>query len=115
MGESMKRGEIWLAFADERWPVVLLSCEVEDSIETIRIVTPATGNFGDLAVEVLLGRNEGLENEGALRVARARPNAINCHWLLTLSRADLIERVGALSSGKLQELDDALRIGGLSR
>ena len=115
MGEAINRGDIWLAFADERWPVVLLSGEVEHSIEAMRVVTPATGNFGDLAVEVLLGRNEGLENGGALRVARARPNAINCNWLLTLSPADLIERVGALSVAKLHELDNALRIGGLSR
>ena len=115
MGEAINRGDIWLAFADERWPVVLLSGEGEDSMEAMRIVAPATGNFGDLAVEVLLGRNEGLQGAGALRVARARPNAINCNWLLTLSRGDLIERVGALSIAKLQELENALRIGGLSR
>ncbi len=115
MGEPIKRGEIWMVFGEERWLVVLLSCERDESIEAIRIVTPAAQTLGDLAVEVLLGKDEGLQNESALRVARARPNAINCNWLLTLSRKDLIDRIGALSIGKLHELDNALRLGGLSR
>jgi hypothetical protein len=34
---------------------------------------------------------------------------INCDWLVTLPKADLIERAGTLSASKLRALDDALR------
>jgi mRNA interferase MazF len=44
-----------------------------------------------------------------LRVAFPRPGFTPCTWLTTLSRDDLIERAGALSTAKLIEIDDALR------
>ena len=56
---------------------------------------------------------EGLPREGALRVAFPRPGYINCHWLVTLTRADLVEYAGALSPEKLSQLEDALRLADL--
>jgi mRNA interferase MazF len=55
---------------------------------------------------------EGLPCEGVLRFAFPRPGFAPCTWLTTLSREDLIERAGALSSAKLSEIEDALRLGG---
>jgi hypothetical protein len=81
MVETLKRGDIWIAFCAERWLVVLLSCERDENIEAIRIVTPATQKLVELAVEVPLGNDEGLQCEGALRVARqdrTRSTAIGC-------------------------------------
>jgi mRNA interferase MazF len=34
---------------------------------------------------------------------------VNCDWLITLPKSDLIERAGALPHAKLDELDAALR------
>jgi mRNA interferase MazF len=112
--ELLRRGNIWLAFADERWPVLLISSENRGRIDAMRIVPPATQDLGEIAVEVPLGSDEGLQNEGVLRVVQARPDIINCNWLLTVTREDLIDWVGAVSSGKLSEVEKALRFGGLS-
>jgi hypothetical protein len=37
------------------------------------------------------------------------PDSTPCTWLTTLSRDDLIERAGDVSTGKLGEIDDTLR------
>jgi mRNA interferase MazF len=37
------------------------------------------------------------------------PGFTPCTWLTTLTREDLIERAGAVSTTKLSEIDDALR------
>jgi mRNA interferase MazF len=50
-------------------------------------------------VEVKLGRREGLPRECV----------VNCDWLVTVPKDDLVERVGALSPAKLVQLDEALR------
>jgi len=46
---------------------------------------------------------------GVLRFAFPWPGFTPCTWLTTLSRDDLIERAGAVSTAKLSEIDDALR------
>jgi mRNA interferase MazF len=48
---------------------------------------------------VKLGRREGLTRECV----------VNCDWLVTIGKVDLIERAGSLSPAKLQQLDAALR------
>ena len=58
---------------------------------------------------------EGLPFEGVLRFAFPRPGFTPCTWLTTVSRDDLIERAGVLSSAKLSEIEDALRLGELGR
>ncbi|WP_442685524.1 hypothetical protein [Streptomyces pseudogriseolus] len=57
-----------------------------------------------------VGAGEGLPLEGVLRLAFPRPGFTPCTWLTTVSRDDLMERVAVLSSGKLSEIDDALRL-----
>ncbi|MGY0540621.1 type II toxin-antitoxin system PemK/MazF family toxin [Nocardioides sp. YJ-D4] len=109
----MQRGEVWWVEFDERRPVVLLSEEDASGIQVMQVVDPAGVDITGLAVEVAVGATEGLPSEGVLRLALPRPGVTPCTWLTTLSRDDLIERAGALSSAKLDELDDALRLGGL--
>jgi len=58
---------------------------------------------------VAVGVLEGLPFDGVLRFAFPWPGFTPCTWLTTLSRDDLIERAGVLSSAKLSEIDDALR------
>jgi mRNA-degrading endonuclease toxin of MazEF toxin-antitoxin module len=63
------------------------------------VAAPATTSVRGYAVEVEVGRREGL----------GRSCVINCDWLVTLPKADLVERVGALSGSKLNQFDEALR------
>ena len=46
-------------------------------------------------------------------VAFPRLGYFNCHWLVTLTRADLVEYAGAFSREKLSQLEDALRLADL--
>ncbi|WP_328531153.1 type II toxin-antitoxin system PemK/MazF family toxin [Nocardioides sp. NBC_00368] len=106
----MQRGEIWWVEFDERRPVVLLSGDDPSGIQVMQVVAPAGVDITGLGVEVAVGAPEGLPFEGVLRVALPRPGVTPCTWLTRLSRDDLIERAGALSSAKLGEIDAALRL-----
>jgi mRNA interferase MazF len=108
----MHRGEVWWAGFDERRPVVLLSEDEPSGFRAMQVVAPADAGISGLGVEVAVGIQEGLPFEGVLRFVFPRPGFTPCTWLTTLSRDDLIERAGALSSPKLSEIDDALRAAG---
>jgi mRNA interferase MazF len=95
----VKRGEIWWAHIDKRRPVVLLSRDEAYAVRSLVIVAPATTTIRGFAAETKVGTREGLK----------RRCVINCDWLVTVPKADLIERAGVLSSTKLRQLDDALR------
>jgi mRNA interferase MazF len=104
----MHRGEVWWVEFDERQPVVLLSEDESSGFLAIQVVAPAGVDISGLGIEVAVGIREGLPFEGVLRLVFPRPGFTPCTWLTTLSRDDLIERAGALSSAKLSEIDDAL-------
>jgi len=95
----MKRGEVWWAKVDKKRPVVLVSRDEAYQVRSLVITAPATTTVRGYAVEVKVGRREGLRRECV----------INCDWLVTLPKEDLLERAGALSGPKLRQLDDALR------
>lgn len=76
----------------------------------MQVVTPAGVDLSGLGIEVRVGAGEGLPFEGVLRLAFSRPGFTPCTWLTTVSRDDLIERAAVLSSLKLNEIDDALRL-----
>jgi len=105
----MRRGEIWWAEFGERRPVVLLSEDEPSGFRAMQVVAPADTDFSGLGIEVAVGVPEGLPFEGVLRFAFPWPGFTPCTWLTTLSRDDLIERAGAVSTAKLSEIDDALR------
>ncbi len=109
----MQRGEVWWVEFDERRLVVLLSGEDASGIQVMQVVAPAGVDLTGLGVEVAVGATDGLPGEGVLRFALPRPGFTPCTWLTTLTRDDLIERAGALSSAKLGEIEDALRLSGL--
>ncbi len=102
----MKRGELWWADVDKRRPVVLVSRDEAYGLRALVVVAPVTTTIRGYAVEVKLGRREGLPKEGV----------VNCDWLTTLPVADLKERISLLSHKKLCELDAALAFAlGLGR
>ncbi|MGI5487774.1 type II toxin-antitoxin system PemK/MazF family toxin [Microtetraspora malaysiensis] len=111
----MQRGEVWWVEFDERRLVVLLSIDDVSGIRAMQVVAPAGVDISGLGVEVRVGAMEGLPFEGVLRFALPRPGFTPCTWLTTVSRDDLIERAGVLSSAKLTEIEDALRLGGQAK
>ncbi|MFD3611133.1 type II toxin-antitoxin system PemK/MazF family toxin [Streptomyces atroolivaceus] len=107
----MQRGEVWWVEFDERRPVVLLSGDDASGIRVMQVVARAGVDITGLGVEVAVGAVEGLPFEGVLRFALPRPGFTPCTWQTTVSRDDLIERAGVLSSAKLSEIEKALRLG----
>jgi mRNA interferase MazF len=95
----MRRGEIWWARVDKRRPVVLVSRDEAYDVRAMVIVAPATTTMRGYAVEVKVGRRQGLPRECV----------VNCDWLVTLPKADLVGRAGALSGAKMKQLDEALK------
>lgn len=106
----MQRGEVWWIQFDERRLVVLLSGDDTSGIRVMQVVAPAGVDISGLGIEVTVGAAEGLPFEGVLRIAFPRPGFTPCTWLTTVSRNDLMERAAVLSSAKLSEIDDALRL-----
>jgi len=95
----VKRGEIWWARVDKRRPVVLVSRDEAYDVREMVVVAPATTTLRGYAVEVKIGRSEGL----------ARECVLNCDWLVAVPKSDLLQRAGCLSKTKLRQLDEALR------
>ncbi|MFJ6179903.1 type II toxin-antitoxin system PemK/MazF family toxin [Streptomyces sp. NPDC092295] len=106
----MQRGEVWWVQFDERRLVVLLSGDDASGFQVMQVVAPAGLDISSLGIEVTVGAGEGLPLEGVLRLAFQRPGFTPCTWLTIVSRDDLIERAAVLSSRKLSEIDDALRL-----
>ena len=94
----MKRGEIWWADLDKRRPVVLLSRPEAYAVRQMVIVAPVSTTTRGFAVEVKVGKKEGLPKSGV----------VNCDWLMTIAKSSLSERVGPLPAAKLAQLDRAL-------
>jgi mRNA interferase MazF len=98
LGRNVKRGEVWWARLDKRRPVVLVSRDEAYDVRALVIVAPATTTVRGYAVEVKLGRHEGLP----------RDCVVNCDWLVTIPKDDLVARAGVLGGAKLARLDSAL-------
>ncbi|MER8233257.1 type II toxin-antitoxin system PemK/MazF family toxin [Streptomyces sp. NPDC094049] len=106
----MRRGEVWWVEFDERRPAVVLSADGASGIRVVQVVAPAGFDISGLGVEVAVGAMEGLPFDGVLRFAFPRPGFIPCTWLTTVSRDDLIEPAGVLSSAKLSEIEEAVQL-----
>ena len=120
----MQRGEIWWAQFDEQYPVVLLSDDTKSSddatvgegppeigFRAVQIVAASGVDVGSLGVEVKVGTDEGLPFDGVVRIAFPRTGFIPCTWITRVEPNDLVERIGVLSSGKVDEIDTALESG----
>ncbi|WP_419184249.1 type II toxin-antitoxin system PemK/MazF family toxin [Streptomyces cyaneofuscatus] len=101
---------VWRTCATWRSLVVLLSGDETSGFRVMQVVAPAGVDISGLGIEVTVGAGEGLPFEGVLRLAFPRPGLTPCTWLTTVSRDDLMERAAVLSSVKLSEIDDALRL-----
>lgn len=99
MSRNMKRAEIWWAQLDKRRPVVLISRDEAYQVRKMVVVAPVTTTVRGYAVEVSVGRSEGLPRKGV----------VNCDWLVIVPIDDLESRAGALGKEKIEQLDAALR------
>src|SRR5438309_3911357 len=99
---GMNRGEIWLArmaAPDKTRPVVLISRQSAYETRELLTVASVTTRVRMIASHVPVGRDEGLDREGA----------INCDSLSTVHRSQLRQRLSVLRPSKVAEVDDALR------
>jgi mRNA interferase MazF len=80
----------------------------EGVFQCVVAVEPAHEDISGLAVEVELGFGlDGL----VVRVALPRRGHVNCTWVLSLARENLVERLGTLTSVKLIEVEELFLMG----
>ena len=97
----MRRGEIyWVDFPAPvgRRPAVLVSREESYSVRSRCIVVPLTRTVRGIPTEVRLGPADGLSKAGVA----------NADEIVTIPRTLLRERITALDSSRIVELDRAL-------
>jgi mRNA interferase MazF len=99
MARSTEHGEIWVAALDKHRPVVIVSRDDVHGRRDQATVAPITRTVHDVPSEVPLDHRDGL----------AEFSVVNCDALQTLYKRQLERRIGRLSEGKLEALDDALR------
>lgn len=97
----MKRGEVrWYKFRnpDKKRPVVILTRN--SILEYLGEVTvaPVTSTIRDIPSEVLLSKEDGMQNDCA----------INCDHLQTVSKANIGALITTLSKEKLFEICNAI-------
>lgn len=107
----MRRGEVWWVQFEQRRPVVLLSGDAASGFQAVQIVPPSGVDLDGLGIEVPIGAADGLPVEGVVRLAFPHPDFLFCTWLTALDASSLEERVGVLPAGKLDEIDEAVRLG----
>jgi mRNA interferase MazF len=98
----VKRGEVWWVNFPEpagRRPAVLVSRNEAYRIRTAITVVPLTQPVRDIPTEVPLGPAEGVPKKGVA-------NADN---VTTVAKARLLQHVATLSTGKVAELDRAIK------
>ncbi len=98
----MIRGEIWwakLPLPAGRRPVVLLSRDEAYNVRKLVTIAPVTTRIRGIASEVPLGAEDGLP----------RKCVANLDTITTIPKESLTERIGLLSSKKMQSLDVAIR------
>ena len=98
----MKRGEIWWAQLPApagRHPVVLLSRDEAYAVRELITIAPVTTRVRGLAVEVPLGREDGMP----------KACAVNLDTITTIPKAALKDRITYLRAAQRRALHDAIR------
>ena len=98
---AVKQYEVWWASLPPpvgRRPVLLLSRESAYSYLDKFVAVEITSTVRQIAVEVPLGRPEGL----------SRRCVANCDNIRTISRSALLKRIGRLAPGRISELKRAV-------
>ena len=97
----MKQYELWWASLPPpagRRPVLLLTRDSAYAYLNKFVAVEITSTIRNIAVEVAVGRPEGL----------AKKCVINCDNIRTVSKSALVQRIGALSSARRPDLKRAV-------
>jgi mRNA interferase MazF len=94
-----EHGEIWEADLDKKRPVVVVSRDDVGGRRDSTTVAAITRTIRGLPTELLLDHRDGLPEVCA----------VNCDDLTTIRKVRLDRRIGRLSEGKIESLDEALR------
>ena len=98
----MKRGEVWwvdMPAPAGRRPAVLLSRDAAYGVRAAITVAPVTRTIRNIPVEVILDRSDGMP-------ARC---VVNLDDITTLPKVLITQRITALSTAKVQQVDQAIR------
>lgn len=99
----MHRGDVWAADLPApfgRRPVVVLTRDTAIPVLGSVVGAVVTSTVRGHVAEVQVNADEGLRHL----------SAVNCDNLVTVDKARLVRRLGALGPVKIQQLDDALRL-----
>jgi mRNA interferase MazF len=102
----MRRGDIYRVYKPEADPkshrsfVIVSRQSLINSAYSTVVGAPIFSQGDGLSTQVAIGSDEGLKHD----------SWIVCDNLRTLRKTDLTQFIGSLSSAKLAELDDALRV-----
>jgi mRNA interferase MazF len=96
-----QRGEVWLAEipGDKRRPVVILTRSSVLPLLTTVLVAPVTTRIRTIPTEVPLGAAQGL----------SKPCVANFDNMMPLSKAQLVQKLGALGADQLRQTCRAAR------
>jgi mRNA interferase MazF len=105
--QTISRGEIWLVdFSPGRGseqkglrPALVVQNDVGNRYAATTIVAAITGTLKEYPVTVMLESHEG---------GLDRESMVNLAQILTLDKSRLVRRLGAISQGRLREVDAAL-------
>ena len=102
----MRRGELYRVFKPGRDPkqyrilaIVSRSALIDSRFSTV-VCAPVFTNGEGLSTQVAIGPDEGIK----------LPSWIMCDNLVSVRKSELTDYVGSLSSSKLNELNEALKM-----
>ena len=99
---TMQKGDIWWANLPEpigRRPVALLSRNEAYEVRNSVMVAEVTSTIRNIPVEVRIGKRENMPKECV----------INLDTILTIRKELLDQKIIHLDSGKISEVDDAIK------
>jgi mRNA interferase MazF len=100
--DVIRRGELWLADipGDQRRPVLILTrggfiCRLANVT-----VAPVVSRIRDIPTEIVVGVQHGIDHR----------SAVSLDNIITISKRDLVGRVGTVSTDELEAVCDAMRL-----
>jgi mRNA interferase MazF len=99
---TMQKGDIWWANLPEpigRRPVALLSRNEAYEVRNSVMVAEVTSTIRNIPVEVRIGKRENMPKECV----------INLDTIITIRKELLDQKIVHLDSGKISEVDDAIK------